>query len=915
MPAVAVAPSIKQALRRITAKDSPRPQDPDVVHRRFNLGEFHLFSSAKPRSMAGKFWDSDSESDYEDLGDADSLAMNLAAQKSSQDPAKVLVPTPPPHQPRPAAICRSAAGETAKQPGTNKMEVARPVRPPWKQLWKGPLPPPRITPPVTLGQFLPEMKKTGKRRADPIIAPVRIPNLTGPTFANAKQSSNPSVPNPGPHQAFPRLGSGAVLVSSSAATSALAKGNPRRRLISPTVPPHLLPPKPTYRDVLMAGRGRWFRRRNSPGRGSADRQAPADRQVANSAAPGRNGGQPGRGRGNQARSGRVDQVERACDLQADRDRGVRPDRGRGRGAPHAAGGNGGPNAPTGRGTAGVRGGAPLPPQAPAAGDQPSSGSGSGEGNQRHGPDQGREASEPTAEERGKSKRKRSGNLECTICLEDHFTNQCHLLRGPKPSVTYCGAAEDGMGFFQIQAANLNDIVASDLNSAAAQITVESGEVSSRLLVTELSRLVPVHWKWEVQELDSHVFVVPFPSKEELDRLVAVGTVTTKNKEGTLLFEEFVDDVQPIKVLDKVWVTVTKVPRLLRSFLPLWAVGTIIGETQKVDIYHLRQTGEVRILVAVFDVQKIPKYADVCVKGSIYRLYFKPDEVAPKIFNPEDDDLLGDDDKDLDGDGDREMEEADDAPKPQDFEKGKSTSASDGTLPSHSQSGAYHKQAALIQEAIDLACEQLFEEISIKVMVEKEGGEEWKRYSPLTEEELATYNSMITPPIKPHPFMFADEVVEAGGELNPSLGFDGGLPLLSYPASPVADVEEDVTLHPPTPPSLSVEEGLGGVSGPLPMVGQPIGAAPLPSLLMGQPGTLGEQPIGAVRYPRGCLSGRPRTPCCWRGSRPSAGVLDHCHRQQPRMRWQLWGRPLLLRLPNSADVAGMWERRMSTPYTR
>ena len=179
-------------------------------------------------------------------------------------------------------------------------------------------------------------------------------------------------------------------------------------------------------------------------------------------------------------------------------------------------------------------------------------------------------------------------------------------------------------------------------------------------------------------------------------------------------------------------------------------------------------------------RKIPKYADVCVKGSMYRLYFKPDEVAPEIFNPEDDDLLGDDDKDLDGDGDREMEEADDAPKPQDFEKGKSSSASDGTLPSHSQSGAYHKQAALIQEAMDLVCEQLFEEISIKVKVEKEGGEEWKRYSPLTEEELATYNAMLAPPIKPHPIMFADEVAEVGEELNPSLGFDGGAAFAHLP---------------------------------------------------------------------------------------------------------------------------------------
>jgi hypothetical protein len=161
-------------------------------------------------------------------------------------------------------------------------------------------------------------------------------------------------------------------------------------------------------------------------------------------------------------------------------------------------------------------------------------------------------------------------------------------------------------FFQIQAANLNDIVSLTHTSVAAQITVESGDVSSHLLLSELARIIPVRWDWEVQELGHQCFVVPFPSKEELERMVAIRTITTKNKEGTLLFEEFVDDVQPIKVLDQVWVTVTKVPRVLRSFLPLWAVGTIIGATQKVDVYHLRQTGEVRILVAVLDVKKYQK---------------------------------------------------------------------------------------------------------------------------------------------------------------------------------------------------------------------------------------------------------------------------------------------------------------------
>jgi hypothetical protein len=106
----------------------------------------------------------------------------------------------------------------------------------------------------------------------------------------------------------------------------------------------------------------------------------------------------------------------------------------------------------------------------------------------------------------------------------------------------------------------------------------------------------------VQDLGNKSFVVPFSSKQELERMIAIHTITTRNKEGTLTFEEFVDDVQPIKVLEQVWVTFTKVPRGLRSFLPLRAVGSIIGATQKVDMLHLRATGQVRILVAVYDAK-------------------------------------------------------------------------------------------------------------------------------------------------------------------------------------------------------------------------------------------------------------------------------------------------------------------------
>jgi hypothetical protein len=108
-------------------------------------------------------------------------------------------------------------------------------------------------------------------------------------------------------------------------------------------------------------------------------------------------------------------------------------------------------------------------------------------------------------------------------------------------VAFCGAAEDGMGFFQIQAARNNKIVNAQV-SFAALIIVETGKVNAQLIRSELARIIPVRWDWEVQDLGNKLFVVPFPSKEEMERMIAIHTITTRNKEGILTFEKFVADV-------------------------------------------------------------------------------------------------------------------------------------------------------------------------------------------------------------------------------------------------------------------------------------------------------------------------------------------------------------------------------------
>jgi hypothetical protein len=115
-------------------------------------------------------------------------------------------------------------------------------------------------------------------------------------------------------------------------------------------------------------------------------------------------------------------------------------------------------------------------------------------------------------------------------------------------------------------------------------------------------------------------------------------------------------------------------------------------------------------------------------------------------------------------------------------------------PSAPHSGKSHRQATLIQEALDLACEQLFDEISIKVMLEKDSVG-WKTYNPLTDEERRMYNARVTPPINPHTF-FSDEFEHDPG-LSCALASVGGTPLLSYPEAHPVQVEEGIAHTPPS----------------------------------------------------------------------------------------------------------------------
>jgi hypothetical protein len=151
-------------------------------------------------------------------------------------------------------------------------------------------------------------------------------------------------------------------------------------------------------------------------------------------------------------------------------------------------------------------------------------------------------------------------------------------------------------------------------------------------------------------------------------------------------------------------------------------------------------------VAVIDASKIPEHVDVCVDRGIYRIYFTVDkEETDDLFNPDEDDLLGDDSNNGFDGSDHVMEDA----PPNSNPDGSLPAGSNNQSKGHQSVGGYtpRQQAALVSEAIELASEQLLEEICCKVMMEPVDAQDDATYSPPSAEERETFDALVAASIQ------------------------------------------------------------------------------------------------------------------------------------------------------------------------
>ncbi|CAO2178969.1 unnamed protein product [Urochloa humidicola] len=229
----------------------------------------------------------------------------------------------------------------------------------------------------------------------------------------------------------------------------------------------------------------------------------------------------------------------------------------------------------------------------------------------------------------------TNKVYCVICDgHDHVNHRCHLLKQPRPVAHAVGYAVTGLGFYHIPHAPLSR----KKDSKTAIVKVVGGTLSSDQMVTQLQRVVPGRWNWEPVAHEKDSFIVPFPFKNELQRAIAFGGADVRengvSKGMRIQFEEWHEEEKGY-LLPKVWIRVTGIRRKLREFPNLWAIGTLLGSTQTVDMETTRKNNFGRILVAVLDPKLLPPKLDVVIGDHYFDLKF---EVEPVGFDDNGDEV-------------------------------------------------------------------------------------------------------------------------------------------------------------------------------------------------------------------------------------------------------------------------------------
>ncbi|XP_021313908.1 uncharacterized protein LOC110434354 [Sorghum bicolor] len=248
-------------------------------------------------------------------------------------------------------------------------------------------------------------------------------------------------------------------------------------------------------------------------------------------------------------------------------------------------------------------------------------------------------------------------LCCAICFGEHVTKLCQNLKKTNVNAIRCGYAVEGLGFYYIPVPG-NPKVHSD--KKLALVRVLEGPFTVQDLAVELERLLPgqKNHNWGIELKGNDAFIINFPHASILDNMVNWGAMDAKAKEGRIRFEKGIDPEVYKYEIGKVWVQFRGLPKELKNFPIIWAIGTILSVPRAVDMVFTNNTGRCRMKVVVLASNLIPDFVDVVIGDQVYSLQFKIEENPtgePQVIDmdstseedPKEKENEGDDPKDRD----------------------------------------------------------------------------------------------------------------------------------------------------------------------------------------------------------------------------------------------------------------------------
>jgi hypothetical protein len=243
---------------------------------------------------------------------------------------------------------------------------------------------------------------------------------------------------------------------------------------------------------------------------------------------------------------------------------------------------------------------------------------------------------------------------CFICNKSNHPmtlRRCPALKMPKPAAMLYGYGMDNMAFFQMPDNVCREDLAPQM-SPMALVMISGGSITSSIVEAEVAKIAQYQhqWTWEAIPHGQNAFLMSFPSDEVLMRVTGF-IVFIKSHNVTLEFKAWKSEDIPHRFeLIPIWVHVHGVPHVLRHFLGLWAVGSVIGATLDVDLLCLRRRGIVRIQVGVLNLDAFKTSSinslssDVVVQRKGYEFRYSLEEsdfrvdadFVPRVWEHEDD---------------------------------------------------------------------------------------------------------------------------------------------------------------------------------------------------------------------------------------------------------------------------------------